>query len=69
MRTRGWLLIIVGILLGAVAGWFYWDQVGCMSGSCAITSDPWRSTIYGAVMGGLLTSSFRREGPKAEKEH
>ncbi len=54
------LLTIIGVFVGAVAGYFYWQQVGCSSGSCAITSNSTNSTIYGAVMGGLLLSIFQK---------
>ncbi|MBL0018556.1 MAG: hypothetical protein IPP17_19495 [Bacteroidetes bacterium] len=52
-------LILVGVALGAVGGYLYYHFVGCASGSCAITSSPVNSTLYGAVMGGLLLSIFR----------
>jgi len=42
---------IVGLIIGAVAGYAYFALVGCSSGSCAITSNPWISTLYGALMG------------------
>ncbi len=54
------LLTIAGIVAGAAAGYFYWRFAGCNSGSCAITSKPFNSTLYGAVMGGLIFSIFKR---------
>lgn len=54
------LLTMMGILLGAVAGYYYWQFVGCSSGTCPITSKPLNSTLYGAVMGGLLFSMFQK---------
>jgi len=57
------LLTIIGVVVGAIAGYFYWRQVGCSSGSCAITSKPFNSTIYGAIMGGLLFSMFKKQQP------
>ncbi|MFH6967198.1 DUF6132 family protein [Flavobacterium sp. FlaQc-28] len=59
------LLTIIGVIIGATAGYFYWKFVGCNSGSCAITSNPYNSTIYGAVMGGLLFSIFKNNKNKA----
>lgn len=53
--------VIVGVCFGAIAGYAYYYFVGCSSGTCAITSRPLNSTIYGAVMGGLLVSSFKKE--------
>ena len=55
---------IIGVLVGAIAGYFYWQQIGCLSGSCAITSNPTNSTIYGAVMGGILFSIFQKDNKK-----
>ncbi|MFJ1323192.1 DUF6132 family protein [Capnocytophaga canis] len=55
------LLTLIGIAVGALAGYFYWQQIGCNSGTCAITSSPVNSTLYGSVMGGLLFSMFKRE--------
>ncbi|MDO4782521.1 MAG: DUF6132 family protein [Capnocytophaga felis] len=51
-------LIIIGVFLGAIAGYMYYYYVGCVSGTCAITSNPLNSTLYGAVMGGLLLSTL-----------
>ncbi|QOI97693.1 MAG: hypothetical protein HRU69_09390 [Flammeovirgaceae bacterium] len=48
----------IGIVLGATAGYLYWYYIGCSSGSCAITSNPVNSTLYGALMGGLLLNTF-----------
>jgi hypothetical protein len=53
-------VIIIGAILGAVAGYFYYRFYGC-TGSCTITSSPRNSTLYGALMGGLLFSMFKKE--------
>lgn len=53
-------LEIAGAILGAAAGWMYWNFVGCASGSCAITSSPVNSTIYGLVMGALAFSLLKK---------
>lgn len=47
-------LWIAGILLGAGAGYLYWENIGCLNGSCAITSKPLNSMIYFSILGGLL---------------
>ncbi|HRH64952.1 MAG TPA: DUF6132 family protein [Bacteroidia bacterium] len=49
---------LVGILIGAIAGYMYWNYVGCVNGTCMITSVWYRSTLYGALMGGLAVNSF-----------
>ena len=54
-------LTIIGIPLGALGGYLYYKFVGCASGTCAITSNPINSTLYGAMMGGLLFSMMRKD--------
>ena len=51
---------IIGITIGAIAGFLYWNYVGCASGTCAITSKPLNSTLYGALMGYLVAGIFQR---------
>ena len=40
--------------MGVLGGYLYYYYVGCVSGTCPITSNPYRMMIYGAVMGYLL---------------
>ena len=54
-------LSIIGIILGATAGFLYWNFVGCSSGTCLITSKPINSTLYGGLMGYLLFNIFKKE--------
>ncbi len=49
---------IIGTFVGAGLGYAYYYFVGCNSGTCAITSKPLNSTLYGAVMGLLFFSSI-----------
>jgi hypothetical protein len=60
------LLYILGAVVGAIAGYLYWQQVGCASGTCMITSKPLNSTIYGAAMGALLFGIFKKQTKKQE---
>lgn len=50
--------VLAGIFLGAIGGFLYWNFVGCSSGTCSITSKPLNSTLYGALLGGTLLSTF-----------
>jgi hypothetical protein len=60
-------LYLIGAILGAVAGYLYWQYVGCLTGTCAITSDPTNSTLYFAGMGALFLGLFKK-GPKKEAQ-
>ena len=57
-------LYLVGAVLGAIAGYLYWRIVGCSSGTCMITSKPFNSTLYGALMGSLLFGLFKKESKR-----
>jgi hypothetical protein len=45
---------VIGVLVGAILGFAYYKLVGCSTGACPITSNPWISTFYGATLGFLL---------------
>ena len=55
------ILYIIGGIIGAVGGYLYYIYIGCDSGSCPITSSPTMSVIWGAAMGGLILSVFKKE--------
>ena len=60
-------LYLIGAVVGALAGYVYWQQVGCASGTCMITSKPINTTLYGAVIGSFLFGMFKKEIKKEEK--
>jgi len=64
---KHWLRI-TGVATGILAGYLYYYYVGCVSGTCPITSNPYRMMIYGAVMGYLLFDLFSRDKKHAKKE-
>jgi hypothetical protein len=53
-------LPIIGAVLGALGGYIYYIEVGCKSGSCAITSNPYMSMLWGAAIGYLVFDLFKR---------
>jgi uncharacterized membrane protein YpjA len=62
-------LMLIGSFVGAIAGYIYYAQVGCLTGTCAITSSPVNSTVYFSFMGALAFSAFKKEiNVKEEKE-
>ena len=64
MTKKEIIVTAIGIVIGAVAGYLYYFYVGCASGTCAITSKPLNSTLYGAVMGGLVLNLFIKSPKK-----
>ncbi|WP_281228601.1 DUF6132 family protein [Flavobacterium aquiphilum] len=61
MNQKAILITGIGILTGAIAGYLYYHFVGCASGSCAITSKPVNSTLYGSLLGGLFFNLFTNQ--------
>ena len=55
------ILTIVGAIIGGVGGYVYWLKIGCLSGTCPITSSPVMSAIWGILMGGLLFNMFEKK--------
>lgn len=58
-KTRGRkmiLKIVLGVVLGGIFGFFFYRFIGCKSGACVITGNPYISTIYWALLGGLVAN-------------
>jgi C4-dicarboxylate transporter len=64
MTNKALIITGIGIAIGALAGYAYYFYVGCASGTCAITSKPLNSTLYGALMGGLVFNMFVKDTKK-----
>ena len=60
---KKWLLnnklTVIGVIFGAIGGYLYYYFVGCASGTCVITSSPVNSTLYFAVLGGLIVNLIK----------
>ena len=52
------LKIILGILFGGGLGFAYYKLVGCSSGTCPLTSNPYFSTLYGMILGALVAGNL-----------
>lgn len=65
--VKKYRLAILCVTIGAIAGYMYYSQVGCISGTCAITSSPINSTLYGALMGYLLLGMFKKDAKEQTK--
>ena len=58
MSKKTLFITVIGAIIGAITGYLYYKYVGCSSGTCRITSKPLNSTLYFALIGGLLFNMF-----------
>jgi len=56
VNEKKMIKIAIGAVLGGIIGFFFYRFVGCRTGSCMIASNPYLSTIYWALLGGLLAN-------------
>lgn len=52
--------MIIGAVVGGALGFAAYKFIGCASGACPLTSNPWVSTLFGLVLGATLASSPSR---------
>ncbi len=60
-QAGGLFKILTGVIIGAVMGYSYYYFIGCKTGTCAITGHPLNSTLYGAVMGLIITFPSKKK--------
>lgn len=51
---------VIGIILGIIGGYIYYIKIGCSSGSCPITSNPYMSMLWGGIIGYLVGDLFKK---------
>ncbi len=50
------LRLLLGLLIGGTLGFAWYYFIGCNSGGCSITSNPYRITAFGMLFGALILS-------------
>ncbi len=65
--NKRFLKIFLFVFLGGMAGFAYYYFIGCQTGTCPITRDPYISTSYGMLVG-LLISFDSKKKKKEETE-
>jgi hypothetical protein len=48
-------------IIGGISGYLYYYFIGCSSGACAISSNPFFITLYGGFMGFLAGYKPRKK--------
>ena len=47
--------LIIGVVVGGLLGYGAYRFIGCSTGTCPLTANPWISTILGIVFGAMLS--------------
>ncbi len=60
IAQKKWIMRSLFAATGASAGFAYYYFIGCNSGTCPISGNPYISTLYGAVMGILAFIRYKK---------
>jgi hypothetical protein len=63
-KYRRWIMP----LLGGIAGYAYYYFISCASSACPIQSNPYYSTIYGALIGAVALFPEKKKKIKKKEQ-
>ena len=71
--NKKYIIAAIFTIAGLLGGYLYWHFIGCISGTCPITSRWHTSTLIGGLIGYLTGDSIndilkKREKKEKEKE-
>jgi phosphate/sulfate permease len=67
-KLKKYRISIIFAIVGAISGFLYWRFVGCLSGTCAIKSVWYWTTLWGTAVGYLVGDMIREFLEKREKK-
>ena len=57
---------VLPVFIGAGLGYAYYYFIGCNTGTCPITSNPYTTTAYGALMGLIWAFPSKKKVKEAD---
>jgi len=63
------LISLLGAIIGLAGGYAYYYYIGCRTGSCPITNNPWLSLLWGGALGYLIFDIFYKRIKPDNHEH
>jgi len=67
IKTDFLLKKVLPVFSGALLGYGYYYFIGCYSGTCPITSNPYISTFYGALIAFILVLPSKKKNERPEE--
>lgn len=58
---------LAGLIVGTAGGYLYYVKIGCTSGGCPITSNPWMTMLWGGILGYLVGDIFVKKANKNQE--
>lgn len=66
MKNKKLIITLSILLVGALGGFLYWKYVGCLTGTCAIKSNPYLMIGYGLLFGWVISDLVNKQVDKKE---
>jgi hypothetical protein len=61
LLNNRYLRVGLFVLLGGIGGFAYYYFIGCQTGTCPITRNPYISTSYGILVGLVLSFDSKKK--------
>ena len=58
---------VLPVVGGAVVGFLYYYFIGCRTGTCPISGNPYISTVYGALIGAIWLIPSKKKVEEEKK--
>jgi hypothetical protein len=68
-KYKSWLKRFLPVIVGGIGGYAYYYFIGCRTGSCPIQSNPYISTMYGALIGLVFAWPGKKREPDTENSN
>ena len=61
LLQKRFIKIFLFVIIGGFGGFAYYYFIGCQTGSCPITANPYISTSYGMLIGLLISFDSKKK--------